>query len=94
MMMAIPEEASHDEAHGQSGATLKYDRETGTRAELSLGRGHLPGEAVFVPAEGAEHFVIMDAATLDDTPVASVELVRVPGGFHGSWIPVTVAGWR
>ena len=36
-------------------------------------------------------FVIMDAATMDNTPVASVELPRVPGGFHGSWIPASVA---
>jgi carotenoid cleavage dioxygenase len=36
-------------------------------------------------------FVIMDAATMDNTPVASVELPRVPSGFHGSWIPASVA---
>ena len=36
-------------------------------------------------------FVIMDAATMDSTPVASVELPRIPNGFHGSWIPASVA---
>ncbi len=36
-------------------------------------------------------FVIMDAATMDNTPVASIELPRIPNGFHGSWIPATVA---
>jgi carotenoid cleavage dioxygenase-like enzyme len=33
----------------------------------------------------------MDARTMDPTPVASVDLPRVPGGFHGSWIPASVA---
>jgi len=36
-------------------------------------------------------FVIMDAATMDNTPVASIELPRIPNGFHGSWIPANVA---
>ena len=36
-------------------------------------------------------FVIMDAATMDNTPVASIDLPRIPNGFHGSWIPATVA---
>ena len=38
----------------------------------------------------ASSFVIMDAATMDNTPVASVELPRIPSEFHGSWI----RGWR
>ena len=69
----------------------------------------MPGEPVFVPAEGAEHeddgylmtfvhdadsdtsrFVIMDASTMDATPVASVELPRVPSGFRGSWVAASV----
>ena len=36
-------------------------------------------------------FVIFDAKTMDATPVASVQLPRVPSGFHGSWIPSSVA---
>ena len=36
-------------------------------------------------------FVIMDAASMDNTPVASVDLPRVPNGFHGSWVPASVA---
>jgi carotenoid cleavage dioxygenase len=36
-------------------------------------------------------FVIMDAATMDNTPVASIELPRVPNGFHGSWVPASIA---
>jgi carotenoid cleavage dioxygenase len=35
--------------------------------------------------------VIMDAATMDNTPVASIDLPRIPSGFHGSWIPASVA---
>ena len=35
-------------------------------------------------------FVIMDAASMDDDPVASVELPRVPNGFHGNWISASV----
>ncbi len=36
-----------------SGTLLKYDRERGSCKELSLGRGCMPGEPVFVPAAGA-----------------------------------------
>ena len=46
---------------------------------------------VYDAATDSSSFVIMDAATMDNTPVASVDLPRVPGGFHGSWIPASVA---
>ena len=36
-------------------------------------------------------FVIFDAASMDSTPIASIDLPRVPDGFHGSWIPRSVA---
>ncbi|MFT7651178.1 MAG: carotenoid cleavage dioxygenase-like enzyme [Limisphaerales bacterium] len=36
-------------------------------------------------------FVIMDAASMDNEPVAAIDLPRVPGGFHGNWIPASVA---
>lgn len=39
----------------------------------------------------SSRFVIMDAATMDNEPVASIELPRIPNGFHGSWIPASVA---
>ena len=39
----------------------------------------------------SSRFVIMDAASMDNTPVATVELPRVPNGFHGNWIPASVA---
>ena len=93
-----------------SGIIRKYDRQTGTRSEISLGRGRSPGEPVFVPAANGKNeddgylmtyvhdaatntsrFVVLDARTMDSEPVASIELPRVPSGFHGSWIPASVA---
>ena len=101
---------SGDDAMSNSGAMLKYDRQTGSRSDIELGRGRTCGEPVFVPSDNPKaeddgylmtyvhdaesdtsSFVIMDAATMDDTPVASVELPRVPNGFHGSWIAASVA---
>ena len=46
---------------------------------------------VYDAESDASRFVIMDARTMDDTPVASIDLPRVPNGFHGSWIPASVA---
>ena len=46
---------------------------------------------VYDARSDSSRFVIMDAASMDDTPVASVELPRVPNGFHGNWIPASVA---
>ncbi len=109
-MLGLPADQSAD-PQGQTGAILKYDRDTGQTSELDLGVGCMPGEPVFVPAEGATNeddgylmtyvydatsdssrFVVLDAATMDSTPVASIELPRIPFGFHGSWIPASVAG--
>jgi carotenoid cleavage dioxygenase-like enzyme len=45
---------------------------------------------VYDASTDSSSFIIMDAATMDNTPVASIELPRVPGGFHGSWIPASV----
>jgi carotenoid cleavage dioxygenase-like enzyme len=112
-MTAVPDHPSYDDPASQTGALLKYDRVTGARSEIILGRGRLPGEPVFVPADGAaagaagedagylmtyvydaatdaSEFVVFDAATMDDSPVATVELPRIPFGFHGSWIPAAV----
>ncbi|MBJ7507948.1 MAG: carotenoid oxygenase family protein, partial [Ilumatobacteraceae bacterium] len=36
-------------------------------------------------------FVIFDAKTMSDEPIATVQLPRIPFGFHGSWVPATVA---
>ena len=109
-MMAIPAAFSYDDPMSSSGAIMKYDRETGARSEIDFGRGRMPGEPVFVPAEGGKNeddgylmtfvydassntseFVVMDAATMSDTPIASVDLPRIPHGFHGSWVAASVA---
>lgn len=46
---------------------------------------------VYDAGTDSSSFVIMDAQTMDDTPVASIDLPRIPGGFHGSWVPASVA---
>ncbi|MCY4215096.1 MAG: carotenoid oxygenase family protein [Gammaproteobacteria bacterium] len=46
---------------------------------------------VYDAHQDSSRFVIMDAATMDNEPIASVELPRIPDGFHGSWIPASVA---
>jgi carotenoid cleavage dioxygenase len=108
-VMGVPENPSYDDPMSSSGTIFKYDRISGTRTQIDLGRGQVPGEAVFVAAADARseddgylmtfvydadsdtsRFVVMDAATMDDEPVASVELPRIPHGFHGNWVPSTV----
>lgn len=39
----------------------------------------------------SSEFVIYDAATMSNDPVATVALPRVPFGFHGNWVPAEVA---
>ena len=109
-LMSMSEPGLPEDPMSASGAILKYDRETGVRSAIELGRGRVGGEAVFAPAadpkseddgylmtfvydahSDSSRFVIMDAATMDNEPVASVELPRIPNGFHGSWIPASVA---
>ncbi len=109
-LMAVPQDFSYVDPMSTNGAILKYDREKGLRTEIDLGRGRMPGEPVFVPAEGGQseddgylmtfvhdastdtsELVIMDASTMSDEPVATVHLPRVPHGFHGSWVPASVA---
>ena len=46
---------------------------------------------VYDAGSDSSQFVIMDAASMDSTPVAAIDLPRVPNGFHGSWIPALVA---
>jgi len=36
-------------------------------------------------------FVILDASTMSDEPIATVHLPRVPFGFHGNWVDAHVA---
>ena len=92
-----------------NGEILKYDRETGERTSVDVGRGRLPGESSFVPSADptseddgylmtfvydaeldASEFAIYDAQTMSDEPVATVQLPRVPFGFHGNWVDATV----
>ena len=36
-------------------------------------------------------FVVLDAASMSSDPVATVHLPRIPFGFHGNWVPASVA---
>jgi carotenoid cleavage dioxygenase len=46
---------------------------------------------VFDKAKNTSDFVIFDAKTMSQEPVASVHLPRVPFGFHGNWVDASVA---
>ncbi len=46
---------------------------------------------VYDAASDRSDFVIFDAQSMSSDPVASVHLPRVPFGFHGSWVPASVA---
>jgi carotenoid cleavage dioxygenase-like enzyme len=109
-MMGMSEDVMPADPMSTSGVILKYDRETGERTRIELGRGRMGGEPVFVPSANPKNeddgylmtfvhdapsntsqFVIMDAGSMDNAPVASIDLPRIPNGFHGSWIPASVA---
>jgi carotenoid cleavage dioxygenase len=109
-MMANATESAFEEPLSAAGAILKYDRDTGSRSQIDVGMGRLPGETVFVPAEGgtaeddgylmtyvydastdSSDFVIFDASSMSAEPIATVHLPRVPFGFHGNWVPASVA---
>jgi carotenoid cleavage dioxygenase len=108
-MMGFSGDVANDPADAQ-GAILKYDRQTGVRSSIELGKGRVGGEPVFAPAANAKNeddgylmtfvydasknaseYVVFDASTMSAEPVASVQLPRIPSGFHGSWIPASVA---
>ena len=81
----------------------RHDLHHGTSTEHAFAPGHVPGEAVFVPAEQGEGWlltyvydattdrsdlVVLDAGDIAAAPVATVHLPqRVPSGFHGNWLP-------
>jgi carotenoid cleavage dioxygenase-like enzyme len=46
---------------------------------------------VYDAARDESEFVIFDAASMNAEPVATVHLPRVPFGFHGNWVPASVA---
>ncbi|MEM7095386.1 MAG: carotenoid oxygenase family protein [Actinomycetota bacterium] len=97
---------------GETNALVKYDLDGDSSAVHDFGSDRIPGEAVFVPAEGAtseddgwliafvydkgsdrSDLVVLDAGAMEGAPVASIHLpVRVPFGFHGSWIPAERLG--
>ena len=49
-MMANATETAFEQPMSAAGAILKYDRQTGSRSQIDVGIGRLPGETVFVPA--------------------------------------------
>jgi len=46
---------------------------------------------VYDAATDSSEYVVYDAASMDNEPRARVALPRVPSGFHGSWVPSSVA---
>ena len=46
---------------------------------------------VYDAATDTSEYVVYDAASMDSEPLARVRLPRVPSGFHGSWVPSSVA---
>ncbi|BAN03770.1 carotenoid oxygenase family protein [Ilumatobacter coccineus] len=46
---------------------------------------------VYDAGNDASEFAIYDAGSMSNDPVATVELPRVPFGFHGNWVPATIA---
>jgi len=73
----------HELKHGQIGGEPVFVQAAGASAEDD---GYLLSY-VFDPAENRSDLVILDASQLEKDPIARVHLpVRVPAGFHGSWI--------
>ena len=88
---------------GKQSFLRRYDLHRGTATEHVFAPGHIPGEAVFVPAERGEGWlltyvydaaddrsdlIVLDAGNVAGAPVATVHLPqRVPAGFHGNWLP-------
>lgn len=46
---------------------------------------------VFDANTDSSEFAIFDASSMSNDPVATVELPRIPFGFHGNWVPTTTA---
>ena len=45
---------------------------------------------VYDVSSDTSEYVIFDAKTMSADPIATVQLPRVPFGFHGSWVPANV----
>ena len=82
------------------GELYRWDLADGSRTTHRFPVGHTCGEPVFVDGllltlahdrtRGASYLAVLDAADLDADPIAEVDIpVRVPAGFHGSWVPTS-----
>ena len=89
-MMANATAEAFEDPSITSGAILKYDRISGERTSVDLGRGRMPGESVFVPAansaaedDGYLMTYVYDAATdssdmdINDAATMSSEPVAI-----------------
>jgi carotenoid cleavage dioxygenase len=86
------------EAEPEHGEIYRYDVVTGDRATHRFPSGHTCGEPVPVAdgyvltfahdrGTGTSYLAVLDADDLDAAPVAEVHVpVRIPAGFHGSWV--------
>ncbi len=88
---------------GEPSFLRRHDLHTGGFEQHVFAPGHTPGEAVFVPAEDGDGWlltyihdaaedrsdlVVFAAGDVAAAPVAVVHLPqRVPAGFHGNWLP-------
>jgi carotenoid cleavage dioxygenase len=86
------------DAEPDHGEIYRYDLEDGgTRTTHRFPTGHTCGEPVFVDdvlltfvhdrGAGTSYLAVLDADDLAGDPLAEVHVpVRVPGGFHGTWV--------
>ncbi len=85
-------------AEPDHGEIYRYDLETGARDTHRFPTGQTCGEPVFVDGvlltfvhdrgSGTSHLAVLDADDLAAPPLAEVHVpARIPGGFHGTWVP-------
>jgi carotenoid cleavage dioxygenase len=87
------------DAEPEHGELYRYDVVTGDRTTHRFPSGHTCGEPVPVAdtpylltfahdrAAGTSYLAVLDATDLAAAPVAEVHVpVRIPAGFHGSWV--------
>ncbi len=68
---------------GEMGVSVPAELAADVSAEVVSGLS-----SAEMPAEDASELVIIDASQVEKEPIARIHLpVRVPAGFHGSWIP-------
>ncbi|MFN2100046.1 carotenoid oxygenase family protein [Altererythrobacter sp. MF3-039] len=82
----------YDMTSGTKTSHILPDGRQGSEAAFVAGEGGSEDDGylmsfVYDPSEDRSDLVILDAANLADAPLATIELpVRVPAGFHGSWV--------